>query len=307
MSIDSLRHRAKVLRAVPALNLPATALARSLMNLTGRKAEWVIRHLPRVGRASARLPNGRVLRLWSRGDEWISNQVFWRGWAGHEPETTRVFFSLAQASAATIDVGAYVGYYTLLAAHANPTGRVIALEPLPTIHARLTRHVALNGLSNVETLMAAAAAHAGSAEFHHAPHELPTSSSLSREFMSGTDGLVSSTVPVVSLDDLVGERRLGRVDLVKIDTESTEPDVLGGMLGVLARDRPNVVCEVLKGRGAEERLGPILEPFGYRFFLLTADGPRAMPCIEGHPTWLNYLFAAREGVVPLPRLPASAR
>ena len=299
MRAEPFRRWAKALRAAPVLNYPATALARSVMRVAGVRSEWLIRHLPKVGRVSAPLPNGRALRLWSRGDDWVSNQVYWRGWAGHEAETAPVFFDLATTAAATVDVGAYVGYYALLAAHANPKGRVVALEPLPAIHARLARHVAINGLRNVELLMAAAGSQAGSASFYHQVHALPTSSSLSREFMAGTSELVASTVPVVTVDEVVRRHGIERVDLVKIDTESTEPDVLEGMRVVLARDRPNVVCEVLRGRGAEERLGPILEPFGYRYFLLTPDGPEAMDRVEGHPSWLNYLFVAREGVLPL--------
>ncbi|HXK08166.1 MAG TPA: hypothetical protein VMT70_00840 [Vicinamibacteria bacterium] len=65
------------------------------------------------------------------------------------------------------------------------------------------------------------------------------------------------------------------------------------MRETIAGDRPWIVCDALKERGAEERLGPLLEPFGYRFYLLTPDGPSQKARIEGHPQWLNYLFAAR--------------
>jgi hypothetical protein len=66
---------------------------------------WVLK-FHRVGHAAAQLPNGRTVHLWSRGDDWVSNQVFWRRWAGYEPETSPIFFRAAQRAAATIDVGA---------------------------------------------------------------------------------------------------------------------------------------------------------------------------------------------------------
>jgi FkbM family methyltransferase len=175
---------------------------------------------------------------------------------------------------------------------------VLALEPLPAVHARLARHVSLNRLASVECLMAAAGAREGTASFYHQAHGLPTSSSLSQEFMAQAADLVATEVPVVTVDDLVRERQVARVDLVKIDTESTEPDVLEGMRETLGRDRPALVCEVLQRRGAEERLAPILEPYGYRFYLLTPEGPERRTRIEGHPTWLNYLFVAREEHFP---------
>jgi FkbM family methyltransferase len=295
---SAVRRVVKALRRWTPLNHVVTSTVRATLGAGGKPPAWAVGHLHRVGAVRADLPNGHILRLWSRGDDWIGNQVFWRGWAGHEPETAAVFFALARKAEATLDVGAYVGYYALLAAHANPAGRVIALEPMPSIHARLVRHVSLNRLVNVECLRAAAGAREETAHFYHVDAGLPTSSSLSREFMAGVERLVSTPVPVVVLDRLVRERGLPRVDLVKIDTESTEPDVLVGLGETLARDRPWILCEVLKGRGAEERLGPILEPFGYRFYLLTPQGPVPRTRIEGHPQWLNYLFAARDEEVP---------
>jgi FkbM family methyltransferase len=291
-----MRRALKALRRWTPLNHVVTSTVRATLAARGTPPAWAVAHLHRVGAVTASLPNGHLLRLWSQGDDWISNQVFWRGWAG--PETSALFFALARKADATLDVGAHVGYYALLAGHANPYGRVVALEPLPVIHARLLRHVSLNRLANVECLMAAAGAREETAEFYHVGDGLPTSSSLSREFMTGTERLVSTQVPVVILDRLVRERGLPRVDLVKMDTESTEPDVLEGMRDTIARDRPWILCEVLKGRGAEERLGPILKPLGYRSYLLTPQGPVPKTRIEGHPLWLNYLFAARDEEVP---------
>jgi hypothetical protein len=97
-------------------------------------------------------------------------------------------------------------------------------------------------------------------------------------------------VTVVALDRFAEREGLGRIDLVKIDTESTEPQVLQGMAGRLGRDRPAIVCEVLRGRGSESALAEILGPLGYRYYLLTPDGPAEQARIAGHPQWLNYLF-----------------
>jgi hypothetical protein len=72
------------------------------------------------------------------------------------------------------------------------------------------------------------------------------------------------------------------------------------MRETLARDRPWVVCEVLHGRGAEGRLQALLQPLGYRFYLLTPDGLLPPDTIEGHPRWLNYLFAGRSEPIPSP-------
>jgi FkbM family methyltransferase len=254
--------------------------------------EWgfAIRHLHRVGAVRATLPNGRTMRLWSRADDWVSNQVFWKGWSGYEPETARVFFALATRSRGTVDIGAYVGYYTIIAAFAKSEAVVHAFEPHPEIYERLLRNVGLNGLENVRCTRAAVGEIDGRKELFHVPTSMPTSSSLSHDFMSPAGELRATLVEVVTLDRFLREHTVEHLDLVKVDTESAEPQVLRGMADALRSHRPAVVCEVLPGAGTAGALTSVLRPLGYRYYHLTPDGPRLRDAIEGHPRWLNYLF-----------------
>jgi FkbM family methyltransferase len=289
--LDRVKGALKWLRASQPLNGVATSAIRGLFHATGIRSELVIRHLHRMGAVRLRLPNGRAMILWSKGDDWVSNQVFWRGWAGYESETIPLFFELARNARATLDVGAFVGYYTLLAAHANPQGSVYAFEPLPTIGARLRRNVEINRVGNVRSIASAVGAVDSVAEFYHIPTEVPTSSSLSHAFMQGKPNLTHTTVPVVRLDRFVQEQAIAAVDLVKIDTESTEPAVLAGMMETIHRDHPNIICEVLAGSGTEGPLEDLLHPCGYGFYHLTPSGPVPRSQIRGHSDWLNYFFS----------------
>jgi FkbM family methyltransferase len=281
----------KLLRSSQPFNYLTTSVARGALSPIGLRSAFVVKHLHRVGTVQRRLPNGRTLSLWSRGDDWVSNQVYWKGWDGYEPETAPVFFELATRAAVTIDVGAYVGYYTLIAAHANPAGRVHAFEPLPRIHERLLRNIELNRLDNVLCIACAVGDTDGEAQFYHVPAGLPSSSSLSLDFMRSSGEFVSSTVPVVTLDRYVADRDIPKVDLLKIDTETTECQVLRGMRTTLERDRPDILCEVLRGRGTEEALEETLGPLGYHYYHLTPQGPMQRDHIAGDPVWLNYLFS----------------
>jgi FkbM family methyltransferase len=285
-----IKRSLKAARAWRPLNGPATVCIRSLSRLTGREFQTVIKHLPRTGPVRSNLPNGKVLRLRSRGDDWVSNQVFWRGWAGYEPETTPLFFQFAREAEVVVDVGAYVGFFSLLAALANPRSRVFAFEPMSDNVERLRRHIELNGLVNVDVVSAAVSAVDGSAELFHLEGDHPCSTSLVRDFMSGHSDVQSSVVPTVALDSFLEERGVGRVSLVKLDIETAEPDALEGMRRTLEKDRPPIFCEVL-GDDVGAQLQRILEPFGYRFYHLTAEGPLERTAILGHPEWLNYLFA----------------
>jgi len=280
------------LRVSQPLNFLATSTVRAILRAAGSHSEMVIKHLHRVGAVSDRLPNGRTLRLWSRADDWVSNQVYWRGWRGYEPETAPLFFRLASRARVTLDVGAYVGFFTLIAGHANPNGRVFGFEPLPDAYKRLQSNVELNKLTNVVAVASAVGEVDGRADFFCADTHMPCSSSLSYEFMQSADSLRSFQVPVVKLDTFVRENGLQGVDLMKIDTESTEPQVLNGMIETMRRDQPLIFCEVLKERGSEELLQEIIRSINYRAYLLTPEGPELRDRIEGHPEWLNYLFTA---------------
>lgn len=297
-----LRQGLKRLRDSQPFNWVATGLVRAALSPLAARPELVVRHLHRVGPVSSKLPDGRRLRLSSQADDWVSNQVYWRGWTGYEPETAPLFYELATRSRVTLDVGAYVGFFTLLAAHANPGGRVLAFEPLPQAFSRLRANIERNGLANAVALPFAAGAEDGQADFFHigaaavrelasdGRNSIPCSSSLSADFMRGVAGVVRLPVQVRRLDSLLAGERIDAVDLVKIDTESTEPDVIRGMRAALAVSRPAIVCEVLAGAGTGPCLSELLAPLGYRAFLLTPDGPQPRETVDGHPQWLNYLF-----------------
>jgi len=282
----------KRLRVSQPFNRIATSSIRSVLRATGLPSEAIIKHVHRIGMVHSELPNGRTLRLWSRADDWVSNQVYWRGWQGYEPETAPLFFRVASRARVTLDVGAYVGFFTLLAGHASPNGRVFAFEPLPDAFERLRSNVELNNLSNVVAVASAVGEVDGRADFFCADTHMPCSSSLSYEFMQSADSLRSIQVPVAKLDTFLRENGVQGVDLMKIDTESTEPQVLNGMIETIRRDQPVIFCEVLKQRGSEEALQEIIRSINYRAYLLTPDGPDLRDRIEGHPEWLNYLFTA---------------
>jgi FkbM family methyltransferase len=200
------------------------------------------------------------------------------------------FFQCALIARTTLDIGAYVGWYSLVAALANPASRVIALEPLPSVHERLLRNLELNRVPNITPLRTAAGATGGEAEFYHLRDGIPSSSSLARDFMTSQWETVKSTVEVTTIDHLVECLGLSHVDWVKMDTETTEADVLGGMVATLERFRPVVFCEVLEGWGVENRIEELLCPFEYRYYRLERQGPVREESLRGG---YNYVFVPR--------------
>lgn len=103
---------------------------------------------------------------------------------------------------------------------------------------------------------------------------------------------------MVMLDELVAGADLATVDLVKLDTEGTEPQVLEGMRDTLRRHRPVIFCEVLPDRGTEEALEAVFDSLRYRYYLLRGDGPRLMGRIFPDGRWRNRAFVPPAELLP---------
>lgn len=279
------------------LNRVVTGALRAALPAAAQRSDRLARYARRAGVVEAPLPNGALLRMCSRGDDDIVGPLFWHGWAGHETETATVFFARAASARVTLDIGAHVGYFALLAAHANPAGRVYAFEPLDRVRERLERNVALNGTTNVTCVPLAVGSPSGTAEFFHGADPIPSSSGLSRAFMQtvvSRHELTSSLVEVVEIDAFVESHGVRGVDLIKVDTETTEGAVIRGMLGVLRRDRPEIVCEIL-GEGVAAEVEALLAPLGYEYFQLTDSGPQRREHIRPDPVWRNFIFRPGAG------------
>jgi FkbM family methyltransferase len=299
MSIKQILKRA---RASQPFNHMTTTTLRGLFTATGRQSEFVIKHLPRTGLTTIPLPDGLALKLDASGEDWIPTQLFWRGWQGYEPEMTALFYRLAREAQVVFDVGAHIGFFSLLAGLANPNAQVFAFEPLARVHKRLTRNVALNDLPKVRCLCAAMGERTATQEFYFPDEDEPVSSSLRSDMLLAS--LPANTVrhvpvSVVTLDEIVAQHKVARVSLLKLDTERTEHEVLAGGRATLARDRPEIVCEVWPDADNQRALEDILRPLDYRFYQLLPTGPAVRTEIVGSTKALNYLFTVRPGEIAL--------
>ena len=173
---------------------------------------------------------------------------------------------------------------------------------MPAAYARLMRNLRGNQLSNVEAHDLATGASSGRSKFYFFPQTaLPPSSSLAASFAQFA-GVRECEVGVTSLDDFIRQQSIARVDLIKIDTETTEPEVLRGARELLARDRPHIICEVLAGKNTARQLEQSLAGLSYNYFLLSAEGPQLRRTIEGDPEHLNYLFTTLDASTLASRL-----
>lgn len=179
----------------------------------------------------------RVVRVASNGHDLLIPRRFveWHVMRGYEPLTGRLFTQTISPGAVVLDIGAHVGHYTLLAAHATgPDGRVFAFEPATENFELLRRNIRANGYKNVVALQKAVASRSGRRMLLLS--ESPDSHGFYEHPLSPARGTYA--VDCVSVDDFIGE---DRVDVVKIDIEGAESEALEGMDVTLDRNRDLVL------------------------------------------------------------------
>lgn len=177
------------------------------------------------------------------------------------------------------DVGGNIGAVTThLAKNVAPTGRVYAFEPVPALRARLDKNLARNGWDRVVSVHQCALSNAtGEARLAVAAVDADNQG-LASLVAAGSDRLTGTlTVQTVTLDDFVAERRIDRIDFMKIDIQGAEILLLEGGRRTLAELRPDLVVEVspadMAGIGKNSRdLLRALEGCGYQTYELRSDG-----------------------------------
>ena len=149
-----------------------------------------------------------------------------------------------------VDVGANVGVFTCrMARHVGASGRVVAIEASPVIGPILERNVARNRLANVQVVRQAATDRAGTLDFYTAPEHSMGMGSLAKQFDQAPVSVVART-----LEAILDELNIGKVDVIKVDVEGFEKQVFAGAHPRLTgRRRPHIVFEFLDW--AEQRAG----------------------------------------------------
>lgn len=227
--------------------------------LSRRLLEPVLRAAPRD--FSARTVDG--LRINGTTRDMIQRYLYMFGvW---EPNLTAWLRSRPLEGRTLVDVGANIGYFSLLASRlVGPTGHVVAIEALPDTFAQLVSNIERNAATNIRALNLAAAAHRGEVDlFGGEPHNSGTTSTVP------SPGLVAlGTVETAPLAELLTDLELRSVRVVKVDVEGGEPDVIEGLLGALGKMPDDVELVVEITPPAAPRVHGMLEDLGFHAYRL---------------------------------------
>jgi len=158
--------------------------------------------------------------LLNQSDRVISSSIASLGW--WDLGTTKLVQRVLKEGSIFVDVGANVGWFTLLGATiVGDEGKVLAFEPEPRNARLLNESIRMNGANNARLFPSAVSDTDGEKILSLSP--VPGFHSIKRPV-----GIERLVVPSVKLDSVAEQVGLARIDLLKVDVEGAEPEVMIG-------------------------------------------------------------------------------
>lgn len=224
----------------------------------------------------------KKLRINTNQTNHLTYVLFWEGYQNYE--YTDIFIRLIKKISVFYDVGANIGYYSLLAAMENKKIKVVAFEPaLDPLH-YLKENVRINGYKNIIIEDIALSEKEGEILFYEIKNK---KYSYLKHNLSGEGGLeskvsekkyVSIFVKTMTLNNYVLHYSKDKIDLIKMDTEGTENLILEYADIILEKMKPIIICETLFNV-IEHKLEAIFIKYGYEFYNHTSEGLKKVKSI----------------------------
>jgi FkbM family methyltransferase len=224
--------------------------------LAGRALRLPLRLIPREAEV-------RILQGPLRGKRWIAGSFNHGCWLGsYEAAKQRKVIELVSPGMVCWDVGANVGYYTLLFAElVGGRGRVFAFEPFPRNVDLLRRHVGINGYRNVRIFPWALGDFDGEVPLDPGPDP-----SMGRIAAAGP-----LKTPCAKADTLLAAGEVEAPDVIKIDVQGAEAEVLRGARR--AMERHPLILLATHGVKAHRECLDLLTAAGYEVRALDGGPP----------------------------------
>jgi len=193
----------------------------------------------------------------------------------YEVEETRFLKSVLKDGEVFLDVGANLGWYSLVLGKQYPNARIVAFEPIPSTVAKLERNIAFNQLSNIEVQAVGLFNSQDNLDFLFAPDVSGATSLKVAGQPRGNTAIERVQCPTTTLDLFCASREL-QPSLLKIDVEGAELMVVQGADQVL-QGVPVVLMELLRKWSKAFDYHPndvfaLMARYGYQAWVFTASG-----------------------------------
>lgn len=288
--LSSQRSRLKLfslsLLAVPAVNLVVIGILKHLPNLSFRTRVPV---RGKEGHFSTGATGQIVMTNTERCH--LAKELYWGDGSLHSPAdrfSLDLAMTLSSSAQLFLDIGAYTGLFALAVARRNPQITAHAYEIVPENFQLLWQNIIQNnlvkrviphllGVSNEEGALTIAAS--------LGPGVLASSVALDS---TAEDGV---TIPVDTLDHLFANFN-GRM-VFKIDVEGFEWAVIAGGRQLIGRNKPDIICEVLRRAPNIRQLHEFLKSEGYISYRISENRLLRQEVIVPVKSERDWLFSTR--------------
>ncbi len=174
---------------------------------------------------------------------YIGNKIFWRG--AHEWDIIFILSKLLKKTDIVFDVGANIGEISLHSASLVSQGKVYAFEPVSMIRKELQNNINLNPhLKNITIIHQGLGDKINSLPIYHESTEKYNEGIFSIYPENPLSSECIENIQINTIDNILNEQKINRVNLIKIDVEGHELMVLQGAKNTLLKYKPYLIIEI---------------------------------------------------------------
>jgi FkbM family methyltransferase len=256
----------------------------------------IYKHLYFTGVMNVKTSAGSSFKMRHYGTE-IENEIFWKGLEnGWERQSMKLWIHFCKESEVIFDIGANTGIYTLTAKNTNPRANIYAFEPVSRIFSKLKNNCSLNNY-NIHLFENALSDQKGEQIIYESSEEFVNAATLSQHTaVAFSQGLLNKETIISSttMDIIVESENLTKLDLIKLDVETYEPQVMAGFKKYLPIYKPTFLIEILLDE-IGKKLQDVFDPLGYIYFNIDDknDSFRQVSVL-GKSDYFNYLICTKD-------------
>lgn len=202
----------------------------------------------------------------------------------HEQETTALFRELVNDGDVVLDLGANIGYFTLLFAQlVGDSGKVYSFEPEPRNFHYLTKNIELNNFKNVHAYQKAVSNQSNKDKLYLCPYDTGHHTLYQNEGISSyrpdhaSEEVEFLEVDVVALDQFL-DKEASKVHVIKMDVEGSEALALAGMKELLSQAQDiKIILEFFPlliskmGQSPADVINLLSADYGFKIYAISGE------------------------------------
>lgn len=214
----------------------------------------------------------------------------------YEIDETNILKELVTDNSVVFDIGANIGYYSLVLSKWQKKCKIYSFEPIPKTYNYLLSNIKLNQCSNIYTNNIALSNKDGEEIFYY---NKMLSGNSSMKVLNSNVELEEFRCKLSKMDTYVKDNLIEKIDVIKCDTEGSELLVFEGGIESIRRFKPAVYTEILRkwSKEFDYNSNDIINLFlnlGYSCFVVNKDKITRITEITEDTMETNFLFLHNE-------------